>query len=631
MYVSFLAAAFFSCAAFAGDYPIKRVGIGDVKVTGGFWLPRIETNRLVTLEACFRKCNETARIANITNCAARAKGNLFRGVFFEDSDVFKVMEGAAYIYASRPDEKLKKYMDWLIGEVAKAQEIDGYLYTARTLGGNKMVEGTARWEGLEWSHELYNVGHMYEAAVAWYEATGETNFLEVAEKNADLLCRTFGRGRGQLKLTSGHQEVELALCRLYKATGDERYLRLAEFFLEMRGQATLRGSGMVFTQEGGRAKGAELDAPGSYNQNHMPVRMQREAVGHAVRATYMYCAMTDIAAMTGDAAYREATDALWENVVSKKLHLNGSVGARMRGEAFGAEYQLPNEKCYLETCAGIGNALWNMRMFLLHGDVRYADVLERVLYNGVISGVSLSGNEFFYPNPLASGGGYKRSEWFACSCCPVNIVRFIPQIPTFAYAYDAKGTVYVNLYMDSEATVDGVRLKVETRYPWSGKIKVRAFASEGRTGKVRLKLRVPGWARGECVPGDLYAQTEPSAYACDDGYVVREFDRAEGTLVELDFPMPVKRIKAHPAVKADKGRLAVERGPILYCAEGFDNDGKAYNARLPGDATFIEESIVVSGSRFPALRASNALKLIPYFAWGHRVKGNQMQSWFKVK
>lgn len=610
------------------DYPIKQVSLSDVKVTGGFWLSRLETNRVVTLKACFDKCNETPRIANITNCANRAKGGLFKGVFFDDSDVFKVMEGAAYIYATTGDKQLKKYMDWLIGEVAKAQEPDGYLYTARTLGGSKQIDGTARWECLDWSHELYNQGHMYEAAVAWYEATGETNFLNVARKSADLLCRTFGYDK--LELTSGHQEVELALCRLYKATGEKRYLDLAHFFLDVRGKSKSSAQ-FVFDQNGRLVKGEELDAPGSYNQKHMPVYMQREAVGHAVRAVYMYCAMTDIAALLGDKRYLCAVNELWNNVVSKKLHLNGSVGARMKGEAFGAAYNLPNEKAYLETCAGIGNALWNARLFLLSGDVKYIDVLERVLYNGVVSAVSLKGDEFFYPNPLASGGGYKREGWFSCSCCPVNIVRFIPQIPTFAYAYDGKGTVYVNLYMQSEATVDGVKVKVETDYPWNGKVKVTAEAEAGRNEKVTLKLRVPGWARGKPVPSDLYKQVSISSSDNGNGYIVKEFLRSEGITLELDFPMEVKRIEAHGLVKADAGRLAVERGPVLYSAEGFDNAGRAYNLRLPKEATFEEESVTIGDNVFPALKASNGVKLIPYCVWGVREKGNQMQSWFKCK
>lgn len=627
----FLFAACFSCtvAAAANDYPIKAVKMTDVKVTGGFWQPRIETNKSVTLKTCFLKCNETPRIANFTNCAARAKGNKFKGIFFDDSDVYKVMEGAAYIYAETRDAQLKKYMDWLIGQIAKAQEIDGYLFTARTLGGAKPIEGTGRWEQLAWSHELYNVGHMHEAAVAWYEATGETNFLAVATKNADLICRTFGYAPGLIKSTAGHQEVELSLCRLYRATGRRRYLDMAKFFLDVRGRKDLRHTW------------------GMAAQDHLPVTQQDEALGHSVRAGYMYTGMADVAALTGEKDYLAAIDRLWNNVVTRKLHLTGGMGARASmthpkwgkaHEAFGVDYDLPNEEAYLETCAAIANALWNQRLFLRDGDVKYADVIERIVYNGFLSGISLSGDEFFYKNPLANVKGrgysvkkpYARSKWFGCSCCPVNIVRFIPQIPSFAYASDGKGTVYVNLYIDSEAEIDGVKLKVETDYPWSGKIKVTAKPSAGRDGNVKLKLRVPGWARGRPVPSDLYAQTQPSSFDCTGGYIERGFSRSKGAVVELDFPMEVKRIRADDKVAANRGRLAVERGPVVYCAEGADNGGKAFDAVLPADATFTDDTVTIGDRTFPALRASNGLKLIPYFAWCHRDKGNEMQVWFKT-
>ena len=425
----------------AADYPIRAAKMTDVKVAGGFWFDRLATNRLVTLKADFAKCNETPRIANFTNCAARVKGGKFGGIFFDDSDVYKVMEGAAYIYAETKDPELEKYMDWLIGEMAKAQEPDGYLYTSRTLGGNESIDGTARWENLSWSHEFYNQGHMYEAAVAWYEATGKTNFLAIARKSADLIDRTFGWEPGKLKLTSGHQEMELALCKLYRVTGEERYLKLAKFLLDVRGRKDVRAIW------------------GPRVQDHLPVLQQDEAVGHAVRACYMYSGMADVAALTGDHSYMAAIDRLWESVVGHKLHLNGGVGAAQwvrhskwgeSLEAFGEDYYLPNENAYLETCAAIALALWNQRMFCWKGEAKYVDVLERTIYNGFVSGISLSGDEFFYPNPLANKTGvgnakdkpYVRSKWFGCSCCPVHDVRFIPQIPSFTYETDSKSKLY---------------------------------------------------------------------------------------------------------------------------------------------------------------------------------------------
>ena len=640
-----------SClSAFAADYPIQAAKMTDVKVMGGFWFDRLATNRLVTLKADFAKCNETPRIANFTNCAARAKGGKFGGIFFDDSDVYKVMEGAAYIYAETKDPELEKYMDWLIGQVAKAQEPDGYLYTARTLGGNKSIDGTARWENLSWSHELYNPGHMIEAAVAWYEATGKKDFLAVARKNADLIERTFGWEQGKLKMTSGHQEMELALCRLYRVTRDERYLKLAKFLLDVRGRKDVRPTWGVGVQD------------------HQPVLEQDEALGHAVRAGYMYCGMADVAALAGDDSYMKAIDRLWENVVGRKLHLNGGIGAGRHTkhpkwgdahEAFGVDYFLPNEDAYLETCAAIANALWNQRMFCWKGEAKYVDVLERTIHNGFLSGISLSGDEFFYPNPLASKGGYKRSKWFRTSCCPVNDVRFIPQIPSFAYATDGKGTLYWNLFMAGEATVGGVKVVCKTEYPWNGKALLtvggqKAYNNKGGRdaitaqplNRLTLKIRIPGWAKGQPGPSDLYVQTKPSSemeigvavngraingVPGKDGYLTVEREWKAGDTVEVNLPMPVKRIRAHEKVEADKGRLAVERGPIVYCAEGCDNGGKAFDAVLPADATFTDDTIEIGDKTFPALKASNGLKLIPYCLWGNREPGNEMQVWFKER
>ena len=634
-----LVSSLMSLAAVAApDYPIRAASMTETRVTGGFWFDRLATNRLSTLKTDFAKCNETPRIANFTNCAARAKGGKFGGCFFDDSDVYKVMEGAAYIYAETKDPELGKYMDWLIGRIARAQEPDGYLYTARTLGGNKDVSGTARWEGLKWSHELYNPGHMIEAAVAWYEATGKTNFLAVARRNADLIDRTFGWEPGKLKLTTGHQEMELALCKLYRVTKEERYLKLAKFLLDVRGRKDVRPIWGVSVQD------------------HLPVLEQTEALGHAVRAGYMFCGMADVAALTGDGSYITAIDRLWENVVGRKLHLNGGIG---RGkckhpkwgeawEAFGFEYELPNADAYLETCAAIANALWNQRMFCWKGESKYVDVLERTLYNGFVSGISLSGDAFFYPNPLASKGGYKRSKWFGCSCCPVNDVRFIPQIPSFAYATDGKGTIYWNLFMEGEATVGGVKLACKTDYPWNGRavLTVREQQAYDNKGLRTLKVRIPGWAMGRPVPSDLYVQTVPSSVMeisvsvnglavngvpGKDGYLMIGREWKVGDTVEVNLPMPVKRIRAHEKVEADKGRLAVERGPIVYCAEGCDNGGKALEATLPADATFTDDTITIGDKTFPALKASNGLKLIPYCLWDNREPGNEMQVWFKER
>ena len=634
----------------AADYPIKAASMTKTRVTGGFWFDRLATNRLVTLKTCFAKCNETPRIANFTNAAARAWGR-HGGAVWDDSDVYKVMEGAAYVLATHPDAELEAYVDWLIGQIAKAQEPDGYLYTARLIGDD-WINKTARWEELDSTHELYCMGHMIEASVAWHEATGKTNFLNVAVKAADMMCRTFGYGPTELRYAPGHQEIELALCKLFRTTGERRYLDLAKFFLDIRGRADIRHPSPKF----GPTWGAGI-------QDHLPVLRQTEAVGHAVRAGYMYAGMADVAALKGECAYVAAVERLWEDVVGRKLALTGGIGGRAHfedpvlgkmGETFAPAYDLPNEAgvTYNETCAAIGNALWNERLFLSSGDAKYVDVLERTLYNGFLSGVSLSGDEFFYPNPLASTNGYRRSKWFGCSCCPVNVVRFIPQIPSMIYATGPNRTLYWNLFASSKAAVrlqpvNYVELEQTSDYPWSGKATLRIAKIVSKpVPRFALKIRVPGWAKGQTVPSDLYAQTVPSsvmevsvavnskavnAVPGKDGYLTVERVWKVGDMVEVNLPMPVKRIRAHEKVEADRGRLAVERGPIVYCAEGCDNGGKAYDAVLSADATFTEEPLPIGDRRFVMLRASNGLKLVPYCIWGNREPGNEMQVWFKEK
>ena len=625
----------------ASDYPYQPVPLKQVAILDGFWLPRFETNRLVTVWADFKKSEETGRISNFAR-AGKLEAGPFKGIPFDDSDVYKIVEGAAYTLATHPDPKLGAYLDALIAKMAAAQEPDGYLYTARTLGFTNGMTGPARWSNEGSSHELYNVGHLYEAAAAHYQITGKRALLDVACKSANLIDKTFGPGESQLKVVPGHEEIEIGLCKLYRVTGEKRYLDLAKFFIDMRGRKDLR------------------KLYGAYNQDHIPVVEQTEAVGHAVRAGYLYAGMADVAALTGDKAYIDAIGKLWENVVSKKMHLNGGIGARHAGEAFGDNYELPNESAYLETCAAIANALWNQRMFLLHGDAKYIDVLERILYNGFLSGIAIQGDEFFYPNPLASSGGYKRSKWFGCSCCPVNIVRFIPQFGQFAYA-QRDATVYVNLFIASTAKITlpagEVTLTQKTAYPWNGDVRIEVTAAKGNTA-FALKLRVPGWAIGKPVPSDLYTQTAPGALtvvsisvngqpvprALDKGYVTIDRAWRAGDAVTLAFAMPVRRIQANPAVKDDAGRLAVERGPLVYCAESADNEGHALNLILPAASAFAETSITILGHTMVALKAQaisattdlpggtvstlpQIATLIPYFAWCHR-GAEEMQVWF---
>ena len=618
------------------DYPITPVAFTGVTFDDRFWLPRLTTNREVTIPYDFRKCEETGRIDNFAKAAGLMAGP-HEGIFFNDSDVFKVVEGAAYSLSLHPDSELDAYLDDLIAKIAGAQEDDGYLYTARTIEPEAMDperEGLTRWSNLRVNHELYNVGHLYEAAVAHHQATGKRTLLEVATRNAELIDSVFGPGK--IRDVPGHEEIEIGLAKLYRVTGERRYLALAKFFLDQRGQPD-RGNLQ-----------ANYDNPG-YTQDHLPVTEQREAVGHAVRAGYLYSGMADVAALTGDRAYIDALDALWTNVVAKRMYLTGGIGARHHGEAFGDDYELPNAKAYAETCAAIANALWNHRMFLLHGDAKYLDVLERTLYNGFLSGISLQGDTFFYANPLSSDGewpfnvrtGAVRYPWFECSCCPTNVARLLPSLPGYAYAH-RDGDLYVNLYVAGTATVvtsaGGVTLTQDTDYPWSGAVKLTV--DPPAESAFTIRLRIPGWARGEPVPSDLYRHLDASGAApslqvngapadleLDRGFAVVRRHWRPGDVVELDLPMPVRRVVSHEGVAGNRGRVAVERGPLVYCAEGADNGGTALELTLPDAAVLTAEHDAGLLGGVTTIRAGS-ITLIPYYAWSHRGAG-EMTVWLQ--
>jgi len=627
----------------APDYPIQPVPFTRVHLEDGFWTPRLETNRAVTVRYDFDKCEETHRIDNFA-VAGKLREGAFQGIPFNDSDVYKVIEGAAYTLAQYPDPELDRYLDGLIAKIAAAQEADGYLYSARSAGHVDGFTGPERWSNLPTNHELYNVGHLYEAAAAHFEATGKRSLLEVALKNADLIDRVFGPGSEQLQEVPGHQEIEMGLVKLYRVTGARKYLDLARFFLDERGQADRHA------------------LRGPYQQDHRPVTEQAEAVGHAVRAAYMYAGMADVAALTGDDAYLRAIDALWEDVVQRKLYLTGGIGAERHGEAFGAAFHLPNAEAYAETCAAIANALWNHRMFLLHGDAKYIDVLERTVYNGFLAGVSLQGNTFFYPNPLAADGNQRfnqgeaeRAPWFGCSCCPVNVVRFIPSLPGMQYAVKDR-SLYVNLFAGGTAEVDvaGSKVKVrqETRYPWDGQIRITV--APGQPADFRLAVRIPGWALGRPVPSDLYRYLEETPpytlkvngrsiqAQMERGFAVLDRTWKDGDQVELGLSMPVYRVVADERVEADRGRGALERGPLVYCIEGADHDGAVQQLVLP-DAAVLEPRpapdqlggiVVLKGAGQAVERTDDGgirteaapLTAIPYYAWCHR-GANPMAVW----
>jgi DUF1680 family protein len=626
------------------DYPVQPVPFTAVHFDDAFWLPRIEVNRTVTIPFAFEKAEETKRVYHFERAAAVLRGEELEdksppGYPFDDTDVYKVIEGAAYTLSVEPDPELEAYLDGLIEKIAAAQEKDGYLYTTRTIN----PESPHRWAGKErWElekedgHELYNLGHLYEAAVAYYQATGKRTLLDVAIRTAELLERTFGPGKRSI--WPGHQITEMGLVKLYRVTGDARYLALAKFLLDERGPDGTKGAGR------------------KYNQSHRKVVEQSEAVGHAVRATYMYSGMADVAALTGEQAYVDAMDRIWRNVVDRKLYLTGGIGSTSSGEAFGLNFELPNMSAYNETCAAIGNDFWNHRLFLLHADARYIDVMERTLYNGLLSGVSLDGKSFFYPNPLESAGQHQRRPWFGVACCPGNMTRFLASVPGYVYAQQGD-TLFVNLFVASTAEIEmeggrKVELVQETRYPWDGA--VRITVSPDREGRFSIQLRVPGWARGEAVPSDLYrfadeseeqvtlrVNGQPAPLALEKGYARLERRWATGDVIELGLPMPVRRVLAHPSVEADQGRVALQRGPLVYAAEWPDNPGgRVRNLLLPDDATLSSElrpdllnGVQVVTGRAVALahqadgkvsRQEQDFTAIPYYAWANRGPGEML-------
>ncbi|MBS7342856.1 MAG: glycoside hydrolase family 127 protein [Parabacteroides sp.] len=615
-------------------YPIDPVPFTSVKVSDSFWGQRLKASREVTIPLAFSKCEETGRYRNFELAAHPSDTTKVTGYSFDDTDVYKTIEGASYLLQTYPDKQLAHYMDSVLDIVAAAQEPDGYLYTARTMNPKHPHEwaGSKRWEKVEeLSHEFYNLGHMVEGAIAHYQATGSRKFLDIAIRYADCVCREIGDGKGQVVRVPGHQIAEMALAKLYLVTGDQKYLDQAKFFLDKRGYTSRKDE---------------------YSQAHKPVIEQDEAVGHAVRAAYMYAGMADVAALTGDTSYVHAIDRIWDNIVSKKLYITGGIGATNQGEAFGKNYELPNMSAYCETCAAIGNVYVNYRLFLLHGDAKYYDVLERTLYNGLISGVSLDGGGFFYPNPLESMGQHQRQPWFGCACCPSNICRFIPSLPGYVYAVK-DNQVYVNLFMGNEAElkVGGkkVILHQETRYPWNGHVTLTV--DKNSAGTFAMKIRIPGWVRNQVVPSDLYTYSdgkrlgysvkvngEEVTSALEQGYFTIERKWKKGDRVELQLDMEVRTVKANGKVEADRGRVAVERGPIVYCAEWPDNSFNVLSLLMNQHPQFevVERPDLLYGlnqiktpvqtleydEQGRLLAKDQQLTLIPYYAWAHRGPGN---------
>jgi DUF1680 family protein len=625
------------------DYPIQPVPFTSVKLTDNFWAPRIKRNAEVTIPIAFGYCESTGRVKNF-EIAGKLDTGKFQTIYpFDDSDVYKIIEGASYSLQTLPDPKLEAYLDTLIWKIGKAQESDGYLYTNRTIaelhGGKGLHEWASknRWElDSVLSHELYNLGHLYEAAVAHYQATGKRTLLDIALKSADLVNKDFGWNKE--KVYPGHQVIEMGLVKLYRATGNKKYLDLAKFFLDVRGP-----------------KGQQ------YNQAHLKPVDQTKAVGHSVRATYMYSGMADIAALENDPAYLNAITRIWEDLVYDKMYVTGGIGASGGNEGFADPFVLPNMSAYCETCASIGNIFFNHRLFLLHGQSKYFDVLEKTLYNSMLSGVSLSGDRFFYPNPLESNGQRERQAWFGCACCPSNIARFVPAIPGYIYAV-TKSELYVNLFISDEANLSignkKINIAQKADFPWNGSVEITI--NPEKPERFDLKIRVPDWAMNEAMPGGLYRFTDqinepvklsvngkPVELNIKYGYTVISQEWKKGDKVNIELPMPVRAIMADDRVKEDYGKIAVQRGPVIYTAEWPDNnDGKILNLILNRGSGFSSEfkpdllggaEVIKTSGHQAKLTIDGQVKmmpdepvtLIPYALWNNRGPG-QMMVWLPV-
>lgn len=620
---------------------IKEVPFTDVHFTDDFWLPRMEINRTVSIPSAFHQCEINGRFDNFALAGGLIKGEHKGDFSFDDTDPYKIIEGASYSLAVKYDPKLDAYLDSVITLIAAAQEPDGYLTTCVT---NKCTRlsgwwGSSRWEKIN-SHELYNSGHLYEAAVAHYKATGKKTLLNVAIKNADLVCQVFGPNEGQKHVPSGHPIIEMALAKLYNVTDDEKYLKMARYFVDETGRGT---------------DGHKLSP---YSQDHKPIIDQDEIVGHAVRAGYLFSGVTDVASLQHDKKLFDAVNRVWENMTSKKLYLNGGIGSRPQGEGFGPNYELNNFNNYCETCASIANVYWNQRMFLATGDSKYIDVLERTLYNGLIAGVSLSGDKFFYDNPMGTPGGHARQQWFGCACCPGNVTRFMASVPGYVYAIDQKD-VYVNLFVGGNSKLKvgdtEVELVQKTQYPWNGDVEIDV--TPNKNDKFTLLVRIPGWAKNKPVPSDLYAYVDgsnPQVKVLVNGSETKKHTRAgywvierewkKGDKVTLTMDMPVRRVEANPQVRYDKGLLAMERGPILYALESIDQKRDyIFDIVIPRDSkieshfekNLLNGVVVLEGNAFAVEKDSASgkviekpltFKAIPYSTWNNRGIG-QMVVW----
>jgi len=600
---------------------LKTIPISSVKVSG-FWGKRIKILHDVTLPEQYRLLEETQRLYNFRRAAGKVKGDYY-GFFFNDTDVYKWQEAVSFSFVSYGrDENLEKILDQTIEEVAEAQDEDGYLDTYFTFERKK-----DRWTNLKDMHELYCAGHLIQAGIAHHRTTGKDTLLNIAKRFADHIDNVFGPGKKEG--TCGHPEIEMALVELYRETGDKRYLNLAKFFIDERGKGLIGGE--------------------TYHIDHKPFRELTEIVGHAVRALYLNCGATDLYLETGEKELMEALERLWKNFVERKMYITGGAGARHEGEAFGEEYELPNDTAYAETCAAIGSFMWNFRMLLAKGEGSFADIMEQTLYNGLLSGISLNGKEYFYVNPLEDNGEHRRKPWFACACCPPNIARLIASIPGYMYTISEEG-IWVHLYGENEAKIPWgdkeIKLIEKTNYPWEGNIEFEIKTE----GEYKIFLRIPSWAKGYTIKinGNKINTKEVK-----NGYIEMENQWKEGDKINLELPMEIEIIESHPKVKDNVGKVAIKRGPIVYCMEQVDNPWgdprymEIADYNLKAEPSEILEGIVIikgKGKIVDSRIWENNLYLpkeevernkkevefitIPYYAWANREKG-PMTVWIR--
>lgn len=637
-----LATATFSALAQSGIAKLDPVNFSQVTITDDFWKPKLEKIAASAIPLMIYQTEiATGRIRNYEK-VARHQNEEHEGIYYDDSDVYKALEAIAYSLKNHSDKVLEQKADEWIDKIAAAQEEDGYINTFYSLTG---LEN--RWTDME-KHEDYCAGHLMEAGVAYYQTTGKRKLLDVAIKMADHIDETFRKPNRPW--VAGHEEIELALVKLYKVTEDKKYLELSDWFLDQRGH--------------GHGKGGIWDNPKwgpKYAQDDVPVKEQKEITGHAVRAMYLYTGAADVAVAKNDAGYMNAMKTVWEDVVHRNMYVTGGIGSSGSNEGFSVDFDLPNENAYSETCASVGMVFWNQRMNALEGDSKYIDVLERSLYNAALDGLGLEGNRFFYGNPLASSGQHSRREWFGTACCPSNISRLVASVGDYIYA-KSEDAIWVNLFIGSKTkfqmgTVD-VPVEMTTNYPLDGVINLTLNPEQ--KAKYALKLRLPGWAKGEPVPGGLYRfegksketftlllNGKPVSYTEENGYLTinREWDK--GDQIQYSLPMEVQKLVSREEVAANMDRIAIQRGPLVYCVEGADNNGKAWNILVPKNTTFnvveyqvLDEKVmavqadmmVMTGSEDGMNLVSETKKVtaIPYYTWANRGQ-NEMQVWLPTK